>query len=373
MKRSLLLLLLSLLTSFSAFAASVTSIAPALGTVGGGDTVVITVDTSLQHCPVCSPPSYVANVTFDGVPARSLTAWDKTIWAVTPAHARGTVQVVVTSRDFFQNTEVPYGTAQFTFASWGDPIEGSNYERILVPLALSPGGSVPGAFGSQWTGELYARNRAAYAVELFNDVTCTVICPPIAFGIAHPALPADSLTKISPTSTTIVNAYLYYLQKTYASDVDFSLHIANVSRSSDNAGTEIGVVRERDFRGTSFDILNVPIDGLSRATLRVYDPSASDNSSADVAIYSMTDGKLIATTNIALAPPAAKPPSVVTPAFAGFGQIGDIRNAFAFAQGSSFPIGRVRINVTMRRTDRGWAFVSVTNNATQLITTYKPE
>ena len=369
MKRSLLLglsLLAPLSTLASTFPISVVSIAPHLGTVGGGDTVTIVVDTTLRSSPVASPPLYFAEVTFDGVPARSVFAWDKTITAVTPPHRIGTVQVNVTSEG------VPYGTATFDYEAWGGPIEPSNYERILVPLALPVGRTVPGAFGSQWAGELYARNRAPYDVEFFNDVTCTLICPPIAFGIPHPSLHANSLTKVTPTDFRVIDAYLYYLQKTYAKDVEFSLHVGDVSRSSENAGTEIGVVRERDFRGPSFDILNIPIDALSRATLRVYDPDASDNSSAAVAIYSMTDDSLIASTTLQLPPPAAKPPGVLTPALAGFGQIGDIRNAFAFTQGS-FPIGRVRINVTMKYNNRGWGFVAVTNNATQLITTYRPE
>jgi len=76
-------------------------------------------------------------------------------------------------------------------------------------------------------------------------------------------------------------------------------------------------------------------------------------------------------------PPVRKPTTPIgnqAPAFAGFAQIADIRNAFAFTQGSSFPEGKVRIRIRMQNgATRGWAFVAVTNNTTQLITTYKPE
>src|SRR4029077_3909352 len=114
-----------------------------------------------------------AEVTFDGVPARSVSASDKTIYAVTPAHMRGDAVVRVTSQGD------PYGTGSFTYAMWGDPVDRTNYERILVPLLLPGDHAVPGAFGSQWTGQLYARNRASFDVEFFSDITCTLVCPPI--------------------------------------------------------------------------------------------------------------------------------------------------------------------------------------------------
>jgi hypothetical protein len=360
------ILALSLLLSAPVFA-TVTNTIPQRGTVSGGDTVTITVDNTLRSNPITSPPSYYAEVTFDGVPARVLFAFGNVIRAVTPAHARGLAQIVVTSQG------EPYGTSTFNYTMWGDPIEITNYERVLVPLLLPAGETVPGAFGSQWSGDLYARNRAASGVEFFSDITCTLVCPPIAFGIGYPALAADSLIKV--TNIGPIEGRLYYLQKTYAKDVEFSLHIGDVSRVQENAGTEISVVRDGQFRSQSFDILNVPIDSLSRATLRVYDPDTIASSSADIAIYSMTNGALIASTNLPLPSPVTKPLNdlaVVAPAYAGFGQIGDIRLAFLFTQGTPFP-PRVRINVTMKNGGRGWGFVSVTNNATQLITTYRPE
>jgi len=59
--------------------------------------------------------------TINGVPARGVYAWDRTIYATTPEHAAGTVEVAVTSRNPYTNEEVPYGTAQFTFSGWFGP------------------------------------------------------------------------------------------------------------------------------------------------------------------------------------------------------------------------------------------------------------
>jgi hypothetical protein len=60
---------------------------------------------------------------------------------------------------------------------------------------------------------------------------------------------------------------------------------------------------------------------------------------------------------------SASPFANVIPPFAGYGVM----------QLPSSPAGRVRVNVQLQSTSRGWGFVSVTNNATQLITTYRPE
>ena len=344
---------------------SVVSIAPVVGTVSGGDIVTIVVDTPLHSCAICAIPAFAAEVTFDGTPATIVSAFDKIIAVRTPAHTHGTVDVVVTSEG------APYGTAKFTYAGWYGPIDISNYEKILVPFTLPAGRTLPGAFGSQWTTEFWVSNEANAPAELFNDVICTLSCP--LFLVAEPPYPqiaSKSTTKIDPPDAGGNVAFLYYLQKSYSNDVHFSLHAADVSRSKENAGTEIGVVRERDFRLLAFDILNVPIDAGSRAALRLYDPTAFEASFAHVSIYSMTNGALLASSDVPLPLPVKKSASKladVVPTFAGFGQIGDLRSTF------NLPDGRVRIQIELRGTSRGWGFVSVTNNVTQLITTYRPE
>jgi hypothetical protein len=370
MKPIFALFLLVLATVPLAATPVIKSISPGLGTVTGGDTVTIVVDTPLYSCPICSPPAYEADVTFGGVPARSVVAWNDTITAVTPAHASGTVTVAVSSHG------TPYGTTTFSYYSYGSGIiDRRNYEKVLLPLALPEGKSIPGAFGSLWSSDLWVSNPTAYPVELFSDISCTFVCAaPVPGDHGYPQMQAGSLIRLGPLDTGGNYGLVYYVQKTYANDVSFSLHVRDTSRTSENAGTEIGVVRERMFRGSSFDILNVPIDANSRATLRVYDVNALDNISADVAFYSMDFNTLIASTNIPLTVSVKKDTTLAAnfPPLAGFGQIGDIRNYFAFIQ-AGFP-GHVRVHVELKNgANQGWGFVTVTNNATQLITTYRPE
>jgi hypothetical protein len=147
--------------------------------------------------------------------------------------------------------------------------------------------------------------------------------------------------------------FLYYLQKGAAEDVGFSLHISDLSRSSQNVGTEVGVVRERDFR-TTVDILNVPIDGRSRATLRLYGTDAQQFSSARIDIFTM-EGVQIATIEVQLPLPFGKANNElanVVPPFAAFGQIDDIRTAKYGYPIASLPVAswpaRVRLRVKIR-------------------------
>jgi hypothetical protein len=343
------------------------SITPGFGTVSGGDTVTIVVSPPLVSC-ICSPPAYFAEVTFDGVPARSVYAWQDTIYAVTPAHAAGAVTVAVSAG-------VSYGTTTFNYHGWGSGLlVPDNYEKVLIPIALPQGSTVPGSFGSQWTSAMWAVNPTNYPVEFFSDISCTLICPVVPPGErAYPHLPENSLLAITPNLATGNYGFLYYLQKTYAKDVTFSLHVADTSRGAENAGTEIGVVRASEFRGASFDILDVPIDSGSRATLRIYDPNAADSyQEATVFVYSMADNALLATAAVPLHVPAKKDTQLGRnfPPYAGFAQIGDLHGTFP-----SVPLpSRVRLRVEFHTgVNQSWGFVSVTNNATQLITIYRPE
>jgi hypothetical protein len=367
-------LLLTLILAFPLFAASIVSITPAVGTTGGGDKVTIVIDTPLFACQICSPPASFATVTFGGVPARTVYTFGELV-AVTPEHAAGTVDVAVTSRNPQTGEVRDYGTKPFTFSGWFGPnFDRANYEKVLVPVAYPADRVVNGAFGSRWTSELWVNNRSEYPVELFNDVVCTIICPRIAAGAPFPRIGAKSTERISPIDIPGNMGYLFYLQKGGRDQVDFSLHFADISRSTENAGTEVGVVREREFRIGTFEILNVAIDTRSRATLRIYDTDASPFSTAPatVEIFAM-DGTPVASTHVPLDVPVARSPATladVIPPFARSGQLTDLRNAQYDDPPASWP-SRVRIRITTY--SNAWAFVSVTNNATQLITTYKPE
>lgn len=371
MKR--LLLPVCALVALPAFAA-IKSITPPSGSVAGGDTITIVVDAPLYSNPIVSPPLYEAEVTFNGVPARSVFAWQDTITVVTPpSHALGLATVAVSSHG------TPYGQTAFNYYGWGSQeLDSRNYEKVLLPLALASGKTIPGAFGSLWTTDVWFGNSSPYFVEVFNDITCTYDCPPPPPGgpFGLPAYPPGAAVRLGTLGELAGTSYglLYYVQKTYANDVSFSLHVRDLSRDAENAGTEIGVVRAREFRGAAFDILNVPIDATSRATLRVYDVNGYGNITADVSFYSMDFNRLIASTNIPLTLPikGANPLVFTFPPLAGVGQINDVRNAFAFIQGG-FP-SRVRVHVELKNgATQGWGFVSVTNNTTQLITTYRPE
>jgi hypothetical protein len=358
------LLLATALAAVPPGPATIVSVEPAArGTVGGGDVITIHVTglTFFGDLPA---------VDFGGVAARRVEVVDSTTLRVTtPAHAQAVVPLHITSAGF------ELSKRDFIFSGWGStsgPVH-AHYERILVPVAIAGAGdvTVPGAFGTRWQTTLSVANAAPYDAELFNgEPLCLLLCPSCCNGQdAYPHVPANKAGVMFVSESTINGGHLYFLQKGFSSDVSFAAHVRDLSRSAENAGTEVPVVRESRFHSAPFDILNVPVDALSRAALRVYDVDDSAyGPAATISISSMSDPKtVLATARLELAGGTQRPADQL-PSLANVAVIGDLKAAFP-----QLAEGRYRLTVTMENGVRGWAFVAVTNNRTQLITTYTPE
>jgi hypothetical protein len=125
------------------------------------------------------------------------------------------------------------------------------------------------------------------------------------------------------------------------------------SRTTQSFGTEIPIVRERQFTNgsTVLTLLNVPTDARFRNTLRIY-------------------GTAAAQVVVRVSAPTISP--VDSPVTLNAGE-----NVFkpAAATFSSFPtgVGLVTVTITVPVQAHVWAFVSVTNNDTQQITTITPQ
>jgi hypothetical protein len=225
-------------------------------------------------------------------------------------------------------------------------------ERILVPLLTEP---VHGAFGS----EFHTRLRIYNGFE--NDIAVQGIAPPCLLS-ACPII-----------STTIIEAGLemgeIQLDGTPgrfisvlagpAQHLAFHLRVHDVTRTALNFGTEIPVVREREMTTQAIHLIGVPADPRFRNTLRIY---ATD---ATALWVTFTDGVDEVRRTVTLVPG---------------------RDAFepAYAMVSDFPAfasGAQQIKVTIEPLPTlhplpqppFWAFVSVTNNETQVITTITPQ
>jgi hypothetical protein len=220
------------------------------------------------------------------------------------------------------------------------------YVRILVPVAFS--GEIPGAFGSRWKVELQGRTFYPNPVEVTR--TPLTGAPKVSGPFTFDDLPAAS----GPI-------FLYVRE---GDMVSLNLRVRDLSREAQNWGTEIPLVTpEQTFTSAPIQLSGITLDPRTRQTLRVYD----------------YDGLNAATFNVRLIP-RESPQTVVERAYAmtekrtetfpdrpGYAEINLADLAPSGYSGLAdvvitHPYGGPRL----------WAFVSITNNDTQFITTVTP-
>jgi hypothetical protein len=224
-------------------------------------------------------------------------------------------------------------------------------ERILLPLLTPP---VHGAFGSEFHTKLRIYNHFDDAIDLTGIApVCNLsACPTPSTSIGPESEVDDIELSGSPGRFFTVLA-------SHARHLSFHLRVSDVTRAALNFGTEIPVVRENEMTTGTLHLIGVPADARFRKTLRIY---ATEGTFLWV---SFTDGVETILRTVVLAPG---------------------RDAFepAYAMISDFPTfasGAKQITVTIEPPPLlhplpqppYWAFVSVTNNETQVITTITPQ
>lgn len=236
------------------------------------------------------------------------------------------------------------------------------YTRVLVPIYLRT--PVGGANGSSWTTSFSIHNNGANQV-----VTgwCIDTCPPVAFDPDAFLDPGETQHKLAgfilPTSGAA--GPIVHLEPSDDSHIWFDLRVADVSRSDSNAGTEIPLVREKDFRIAKTQLLDVPVDPRFRLTFRLY---SLYSGAADYAIrlYDETSATPLASTTVHVVAPNPRFGLQLEP---GYLQMDPLSIVPA---GTSLPDAlRVEIEPLTANT-AFWAFVSVTNNDTQQLTVVTP-
>lgn len=253
-----------------------------------------------------------------------------------------------------------------------------NLETILLPIVTS---EVAGAFGSVWVSDLRVRVTPGAPVTLFPlNETCHILCPPpptTGFSIEGGTTFEPALFMPQPGAPP---ALLLYTFADQSERLAFNLRIQDLSRQSQTWGTEIPVVREHEFRTGVIQLLNVPLDERFRQMLRVYDPDGRGTTQVLIRIFSMDDqegpgSQPLVQTIVTLATPAGVPTASGYPSAPGYVQLADFGN-MPELEG----VERVRVEVepvdNLLNPDaevRIWAFVSVTNNETQHVTTITPQ
>ena len=151
------------------------------------------------------------------------------------------------------------------------------------------------------------------------------------------------------------------VQKAELGSFAFSLRIRDISRSSENEGTEIPVVPQDEWRNTPIRLLDVPLNSTSRAALRMFEMHVEPFSTP--VAYVTLRGPGTASLRVELSRDQTEYGVLTVP---GYATVNDLRAAAGLPEGS-YHVEVVPQNYT------GWAFVAVTNNETQVVTAITPK
>jgi len=341
-RRNFGIVFFAVIVSFPLFGDSY-SITPASGPTNGGTEVTIKGDFALTDFKVF----------FGGEQATNVRRVDEhTLLAVTPPHLPGPSAVGIFAHDHFV-------VANITYRFLGDIP--TSFERVLLPLFLPP---IHGQFNSEFVTSFTARYTGTESAYVYG---LQYIC--ILSACIDPQL-NDSAWILTTTEPRIDDSLqierngnpgrFLYIPKRDAADVAMNLRVFDRSRTAANHGTEIPIVPFSRFVETNepLTLLNVPLDPRFRNTLRIYGANT-----AFVVVTIEGPNGLTMEHELTLSPST----NIFEPAFATF---------------SDFPTGTGTVDVTLRIAypiidpvpqSNLWAFVSVTNNDTQLITTITPQ
>jgi hypothetical protein len=355
---------LAVLFVFASFASSaapvINTINPPQGHPWGGNFITILGDdfaTRFMTCVgPCQPAGCAVQVLFDGVPGTVTNVARDFIYVLAPPHAEGKVDITVRSTllgETVREDAFTYDAAAVTSRL--------DYTRYLVPVVAD---DVRGALGSIWRSELTFLNASTY------DVAPVPYCQPSL-------CPPDVYV---PGRTTIVDVprnargdgTFFYVPKGVRGDLALASRVRDLSREDEGWGTEVPVVPEEEFKDR-IELVDVPVDPRYRATLRIYGTERALR--ARVQVFLPEDDLPLSDRQIELVPgPTGQGQFVQHPTYAQLDALTpEIR---AVAGGAAFV--RVAVDVLPVSAvddtfnEKIWAFLSLTNNETQYITTVTP-
>ena len=245
------------------------------------------------------------------------------------------------------------------------------YDRVLVPIYLTE--PVAGANGSRWVTDFAVYNRGPESAQLLS---CSPACPgdlredeEVAPGETQTFLPERRQSSAVPGRVVyfapLSDDGVHGAAAGDAENLTFALRVFDTSRSEMSAGTEIPVVRESSFRTSTTDLANIPVDPNFRVTLRLYEMNL-DRADFLIMVYDHVRAKIHDYHLVRVTTSAPQGELRFEPGYL----ILDKLRPFDTASGSS---SRVRIVIEpLSRGSAFWAFVSVTNNATQQVTLVTP-
>lgn len=347
------ILLLSISSAATA-AVQVTSVEPSSGPTAGGNVVTI------HGAGFCGGGTCGwAEVYFVGYRAADVQLLDdSTIRATVPPGflaVGGSTPVLVNGEG---------GTGSLTDVYTYRPSSPTDYERIFLPISTT----AAGAYGSLWITEGQVASFSSSSHFLFWEPGNCRFCGP-SIATLTPHINGTINSNIAETSAT--PAVMFYVSpKPAHDDVNFDLLLRNDAVRREKWGTEIPVVRERDFRTGATELMNITLDPQFRVMLRVYDvDNVQDGANTQVIVRRFVgqggSNQLVDERTLDVKEIAARGEF---PAFPGFASMSDVTADVATTSGA---VMRVEIE-PLTPGLRYWAFVSVTNNSTQDVTVISP-
>ena len=113
------------------------------------------------------------------------------------------------------------------------------WETALVPTMFP---ETPGEHGAIWTSQLDMFNSSDQAVTLDYPSQCQITCPILS------AIQAGETQSFDTLSTTIdYPGVLISIPSQSGQSITFHLRVKDISREAETWGTDVPVVRERDF------------------------------------------------------------------------------------------------------------------------------
>lgn len=250
--------------------------------------------------------------------------------------------------------------------------DAANYETVLLPVANA---QTNGAYGSQWVTQFSVFNESARVIDpnapAYDIYPLNTIC---VVSVCVPTLPLiesqrSAMPGLFRPPAPAPPGLLLHVRRDLAAQLHYELRVRDISRMFFNAGTEIPVVRETEFRTGRIQLLDVPVDGNFRHTLRIYDPDRRPTSVVRLRVFPTGPGTALAEQDITL---TQQPDGDCKPrdCYPSYGGIQFLTAAFPSLTSAM----QVRIELEPITPGlRYWGFVSVVNNETQQVTTITPQ
>ena len=301
------------------------------------------------QCPI--------SVAFGNGVSTVLTATPTAINLLVYPQPAGTVDVKVSVQGSGDAT-LPQGFA-FSPTAIGSP---EDYVRYLIPVVQQ---NLQGANGSLWTTEVKIRNRWAQTLPVVG-----VFCIPDPCSLREDIPPLTTVDRPpAPRGDGADGAFIYVPQSLNDPKPAITVRVRDLSKNATSFGTEIHTPQADEYQA-AVDMIGIPTDPRYRATLRIYGSNEAPQT-VRVRWYAEPEMALIQEQIVELS-------GIINIVFDPFP-----KNP-AYAQLDPLPAkvraagDRVRVSVDYLGEVVSpppppiWAFVTVTDNVTQLTSTVTP-